>query len=316
MNQPQEKLTYPKSLVLPSGEELTLVNSPELKRFFDACVSVSAEIEKNKLYKTLQAREKEIEVLKQSVETANKDSLTFLESFQKTNDMLEKAKGEIAQLTSENITFKNQFLAEGRTPTPNTSNLSREEIVNIVNEATQAAINSFAKQLPETLQKQIAPISEVIQGLKQKEVSDYREARIRELGDAIIPELVVGDTKEAIDASIEHSKGIRAKYAPVAPAAAPAQPAAPVQPAQPFVSTGNAEMDAKLQQAGNSPAPVVPNPTQGTVITPVLPSHSNPAMESMPNLKDMPLEEFEANRGSIAQKMKAYMDSLSQQSGF
>lgn len=95
----------------------------------------------------------------------------------------------------------------------------------------------LASAVNDVIPKLMQPIEAKLAGLEKESVESYRLRRIKELGDAIIPEVVSGDTIEAVEASITLAKDLAAKYLsqtppPVAPVAPPpvAPPALPTPP--------------------------------------------------------------------------------------
>lgn len=62
----------------------------------------------------------------------------------------------------------------------------------------------------------LSPLQEKLAALEKGNLEEYRQRRLAELGDAVIPELVKGGTREEIESSIEVAKGIASKYAPKA----------------------------------------------------------------------------------------------------
>ena len=82
----------------------------------------------------------------------------------------------------------------------------------------QQQITQLTSQLEEN-QKNLVDVDALTSQIKNEyEVKLYREQRLREVGDVVIPELITGETKEEIDASIEVSKArfteITSKFAP------------------------------------------------------------------------------------------------------
>lgn len=138
---------------------------------------------------------------------------------------------------------------------------------------TTLGAEEIAKLVAETVNKTIQPLMEAQQSLQAESVQQYRERVIATEGDAIIPELIVGSTKEEIDGSVANARLVRTRF--------------------------------------NTPVPTPPTPTPETPPTPspVPPSPTTPTPTPAPNtlldtVKDMGQSEYESKRAVILEQLR------------
>lgn len=135
--------------------------------------------EKDKLYADLQAARSQVETLTQKV--------TALE-------------GENTNLKTTVESTKASVSADGKTI----------DVAKLVSEVSERAAKSVAQNAQIQIEQLTSKLTEVQGQLNATKVKELRERLIAEAGgpDAIIPELVKGNTEEELKASIAESKGI------------------------------------------------------------------------------------------------------------
>ena len=120
---------------------------------------------------------------------------------------IQKLEGENASLVEKHnkalltIANKDQEIEELKARVNNTNATDSEEVKNL-----KAEIKELKKQVKEYEANIVDPekIREEISA--EYEVKLYKEQKLREVGEEVIPELVFGNTKEEIDQSIEVAK--------------------------------------------------------------------------------------------------------------
>lgn len=147
---------------------------------YEDLISKARKEEKDKLYPQIDGLKKDKDAL---VEKCNTHLLTIAGKDEKIQELL----GEIEKMKTSKGTSESEELA----------NLRKEnkKLEKQIKDMQDNAIN------PEEFEKKIR---EQVSG--EYEIKLYREEKLRETGDACIPELVFGSTKEEIDASLEKSK--------------------------------------------------------------------------------------------------------------
>jgi hypothetical protein len=119
-------------------------------------------------------------------------------------------------LAQANPTTSPQYNASQPPQNPVGNGMTKEEVAGMI-------ASVFNEKMPNLLQTQLSPIMEQLNDVKLENVEQYRNRKLLELGNTVIPELVKGATKEQVDASIVEATSIAAKYA-VAQTATPVQP--------------------------------------------------------------------------------------------
>jgi len=158
-----------------------------------------------------------------------------------------------------------QTLSTPAAPAANTS-LTEDAIKQFI----AAAINN---SLPQLVEAKLNPVLEQVNSIQTLTVNDYKNRKMTELGELIIPEMITGKTVAEIDASIESSKAVRARFA--------------------------------TTQNGQTPATQTPATTTG-VITPVVPVTPTPTTTAMPNaggdvinVSEMSMQDYAKQRDII-----------------
>jgi len=141
-------------------------------------------------------------------------------------------------------------------------------------------------------------VKEVVQPLLSRseeahknELAMYREQLIKQNEATCIPDLVKGNTKEELDASLQESIRLRAAYP--APVGTPTTQAVPANP------------PAAPQQT-QTPAPQTPAPQQPAIPTPPpFPQRQMPEVTGAPNVKSMSMEEFAKQRENLQHQLES-----------
>lgn len=113
------------------------------------------------------------------------------------------------------------------TNTPNTPGTSTDQLLTQVlerlgannqNSNTGITKEDLAGMLSTTVNQVLPgllqPLQEKLSTMERANLEEYRQRRLAELGDTVIPELVKGSTREEIEASIAPAREIASRYAP------------------------------------------------------------------------------------------------------
>ena len=218
---------------------------------------------------------------------AEKDKLYgTIEDFKKKNGDLSSKNAELStQVTDytskfEGLTKKVEtFIAP---PTPSSQKELTTQQKYELNAQQQAGLTpeqvndmldkKFNEELPNIIQNSLKPLMESQQSLQVSNVTDYKNSRLKELGDSVIPEMILGSTKEEIESSIEASKQVRARFT------------------QPDTTTN------QTPPTPQTPQVVPPTPTS---VTPTPPSSS--ALQQMKSMSGM---DFAKNREQLLNELK------------
>ena len=242
----ENKINLPEKITL-NGQEINVAESPELINL----LSIAQKIEKDKLYPTIeklktQVTEKETELAKLKVigtPTPNNINQPITQ---------DKLREEMKKIQAED----------------KTEPLNAEKVADILFEKWSNALPDLIKA---QVEKSIEPIKTATSSLFNEQLTDYRNRRLIELSDQIIPELVTGNTKDEIEQSIINSIEVRKRYQEN-------KPANVVKP---------------IETPGVTPPAPLPR-----IVTP----SGNPDEEI--DIKGMGAKEFEKNREELLKKFK------------
>lgn len=201
----------------------------------------------------------------------------------------EVAKVEKSKLYTQFENLKSQIANLGKVKV--TGNLDADTIVEKLGE-TFVTKKDFKEMLPEVLKEVVQPVLTATEQNQKNELDKYREKIINENLATCIPDLVRGNTKEELDASLEESIKLRAKYP------------SPVRNDTKLVETTASGISSKKQ------APEVSTPQNVTTTTPVQTPPAAPRRPSLEvsgpqNVKQMPMSEFEKQRETLKQQLEA-----------
>ena len=151
--------------------------------------------------------------------------------------------------------------------------------------------------LPDVVKEVVQPVLAATEQNRQDELKQYREKLISENIATCIPELVKGETKEELDASLKESIRLRTSYP--TPSTAHIDPTKHV--VDPLIQKQAQEMDAQPVQTPTpqtAPISVAPMP-------PAAPRRTSPEVSGPQNVKQMPMSEFERQRDVLRQQLEA-----------
>ena len=160
-----------------------------------------------------------------------------------------------------------------------------------VKEASNAPLDAetLKKDIVETVTEKfsqmLAPILSATKDSKQNELNQYRESLIKANLDKCIPELVEGNTKEELNASLAKSISLRAKY---------------VHPLN-NVSTQDPLLKQEAERLENETKEV----KEEKPIIPTVPKRESPdGFEAPEDVKTMSMEEYAQRRDSIQKQLQ------------
>jgi hypothetical protein len=148
----------------------------------------------------------------------------------------------------------------------------------------------FQNILPDTLRTVVSPILQSVEKTQQDELAAYRQKLITENANTCIPDLVKGNTKEELDASLAESIRLRAAYP------------------SPSTSAPQGKTVDPLIQAQAKTAETIPTPTQPAAM-PTVPQRPAAQPGGQPEVKGMSMEEFAKNRAQLKQQLDALYGS-------
>lgn len=160
----------------------------------------------------------------------------------------------------------------------------------------------IAEAVMAAIRPQLDTITERLNSTEKESVASYREKMLVQLGESVIPELVSGTTKEALDASVAAAKAARSRYNIPAPAAV-TPPVEAVNIANPQTIISTAPVAPVAPNALVAPvAPVAPVVIAPQV--PAVPARATPEY-SGPNIGAMSVGEFGSNRDALYQQLQS-----------
>lgn len=143
-----------------------------------------------------------------------------------------------------------------------------------------------------TVKEVVQPVLAATEQSRQEELSQFREKLIQDNIDKCIPDLVKGETKEELLASLQESIRIRTAY----PSPSSVQPQTRV--VDPLI-TQQAQAQRTAQQYN-------PTPTETAAPTPpATPRRPAPEVAAPANVKAMPMSEFASRREQLEQQLRA-----------
>lgn len=207
----------------------------------------------------------------------------------------EIAKVEKSKLYSQFESLRSQINNLGRVRVEGSFG-SVDEIVEKLS-STFVTKNDLQQMLPEVVKEAVRPIVETNEQNRLNELENYRQKLIKENIAVCIPDLVTGDSKEALDAALQRSIELRAKYP--TPSSAPFE-GKPVK--DPLIAHQASRMDA---EAAQTPTPAAPAFVPPVTPVPEIPRRQSPEVSGPSNVKRMSMAEFEKNRDSLREQLEA-----------
>lgn len=210
----------------------------------------------------------------------------------------EVAKVEKSKLYTQFENLKSQIANLGKVRVTG-NNLDVDTIVEKL-KGTFVTKEDFQEMLPGVLKEVVQPVLTATEQNRKNELEQYREKLISENIATCIPELVKGETKEELDASLKESIRLRASYP--TPSTAHIDPTRHVT--DPLIQKQAQEMGGQPTQ---TPTPQgAPTPTAApTPIPPAAPRRPSPEVSGPQNVKQMPMSEFEKQRETLRQQLEA-----------
>jgi hypothetical protein len=302
---PEKKLPE----VIKIGDQEIPTSHPEIQKL----LGIISSMEKDKLYDTLESYKKDITLLRQDLEKVTKAQQPTTPKPQ-TQPVQQSNFDNPNKHTITSEDYRNDQPLTSAQVVQHKEALENPKVMNMTPEQIQEALgNVFKHNLPLVLNEALKPINERLQRFEQESLNQYRERKLQELGDQVIPDLVKGSTIEEIDQSIELSRQLRNRYAPISQNPQPAQPTInpPVQaqPPQPYFN-GNAHSQNPYQQPANPGVPVGQNPIAPIALreAPVpplqTPRYPMPT-ERKTDIKSLSDKDFAAQREQIQRELQA-----------
>lgn len=249
---------------------LSVKETPALKQL----IASASAVEKAKLYETIDEYKTQLADSTKEIERLKQTATVQTSTAQPTNTpMVPNSNGTTNATTPATVipsaAIQTQLKEARMEPAGAPGPITQEQVNDMM-------LNAFKTHLPDLLKPYLDPLRAATSQLSQEQVSSYREKRLAELGDTVVPELVVGNTKEEIEASIESAKAVRVRYNAATP-----PPAVPSTPA---------------------PAPAATTVPPSNI--PPLPQHRTP--EDTPvDIKGMSMEDFAKKREQLQSKLNA-----------
>lgn len=207
----------------------------------------------------------------------------------------EVAKVEKSKLYTQFENLKSQIANLGKVKV--TGNLDVDTIVDKL-KGTFVTKEDFQEMLPGVLKEVVQPVLTATEQNRQEDLRQYREKLISENAATCIPELVKGETKEELDASLRESIRLRASYP---------------TPSTVHIDTTSHVTDPLIQkQAQEMGTQIIPTPTSAPIsgsstapMPPATPRRTSPEVSGPQNVKQMPMSEFERQRETLKQQLEA-----------
>lgn len=214
----------------------------------------------------------------------------------------EVAKVEKSKLYTQFENLKSQIANLGKVKVTG-NNLEIDTIVEKL-KGTFVTKEDFQEMLPGVLKEVVQPVLTATEQNRKSELQQYREKLISENVATCIPDLVKGETKEELDASLQESIRLRASY--------PTPSTVNIDPTKhitdPLIQKQAQEMG--VQQTQTPPTPqTAPIPANLPPMPPAAPRRTSPEVSGPQNVKQMPMSEFEKQRDTLKQQLEALYGS-------
>ena len=154
----------------------------------------------------------------------------------------------------------------------------------ITKEDFNQAFNGLKESFPQMIKEVVQPVLTATAQQQQNELEAYRQELIQKNAATCIPDLVVGNSKEELDAALQRSIQLRSTY--------PAPVAEPAREQVPANAPGG--QTPTPPPAAPAPKPQVPAP----------PRRESPAATEGLDIKGMPMSEFASRREQLAQQLE------------
>lgn len=203
----------------------------------------------------------------------------------------DKLYSRFASLQSQVENLKNVRTVESG----NSGNVTPQAIAEAL-KGTFITREELQSTLETTVQKVVSPILVSTEQQHAKEIGDYKNSLISANLDKCIPELVIGETKEELDAALRRSIELRSKYP--TPSATGLSTRKVTDP----VIAKTSESPEWGNPLETRPAVQAPSQTPSSMIPP---KRESPEITGNPSPKGMSDEEFAAKRASIEAELRS-----------
>jgi hypothetical protein len=300
------KQTYPTGLTLPDGKVLTVQDSPELRQFFETTLAVNSRNEKDKLYSNIKQHSDKAEAAEKEVAKLTTQLQEIMTSYAQSAEDRTRLTNELAVRTQEAADARRN-LADYQRQKAELDQFNKENP--ITPDALKKALGDlFAGGIPKEITDHLAgPVKDRVEKLEAEAVANYRAQKLAELEGKVMPELIKGNTKEEIDASIPFATEMFNKYAAISSAQAgvsntgqSGDTTTPITPATPgaAASTPATPVTPPVVNTHSATPPPVKVPQVGTF--------TNPDEVALPDFKTMTPEQFASNRDAYVEQMRAF----------
>lgn len=211
----------------------------------------------------------------------------------------EVAKVEKSKLYTQFENLKSQIANLGRVKVEG-GNIDSDTIVEKL-KGTFVTKEDFQEMLPGIIKEVVQPVLTATEQNRKNELEQYREKLISENIATCIPDLVKGDTKEALDAALKESIRIRSSYP--TPSTAHIDPTKHVT--DPLIQRQAMEMGVQPQSAPTPQAQTPVAPANPAPVPPAAPRRPSPEASGPANVKKMTMAEFSKQRENLEQQLRS-----------
>lgn len=207
------------------------------------------------------------------------------------------AKVEKSKLYSQMESLKSQIQNLGNVEVIPNEQLNADALIEKLKD-TFVTADSLKETLSNTIKEVVQPVLDATQRNEQNELKEYREKLIKENEATCIPELVKGNTKEELDASLQESIRIRSAY----PSPSGQQVPQGYQ-GDPNLQRQAGQEQFKPQNTPTSQAQAPQNPTPQAPAAPRYPAPDASQQGSSP--RQMSMAEFAKQRDALKANLEA-----------
>lgn len=207
----------------------------------------------------------------------------------------EVAKVEKSKLYTQFENLKAQIANLGKVKVSGSGDFNADAIVEKLR-GTFVTKEDLQEVLPGVLKEVVQPVLAATEQNRQDELKQYREKLISENIATCIPDLVKGESKEELDASLKESIRLRTSYP--TPSTAGIQSKHVTDPL----------IQKQAQDMGSAPTHTPTQaaaPMESTPLPPATPRRTSPEVSGPTNVKQMPMNEFERQRDALRQQLEA-----------
>jgi hypothetical protein len=250
---------------------INLANNPDVINFAKKVMAHGAMTEKAKLQGSQDKLQNKIASLEDSLFKSQESSAEKESNSLQLSEQLQAIQEQINEMTT---------LQEPEPePKDESESLKKQDVAKMISDA-------FNTNLPDILKTTLEPFTKKLSSIQEGTVEEYRNRKLKELGDDVIPQMVQGSTKEAIDKSIATAKEVRRLYGNTHPK----------NELTTSASTTN------LGNITNTPSQVDP---KNTIQTPTTTSTTAKPPEKQVNIKGMDDASFAKNREKLAKEISS-----------